>query len=114
MQSMFDAATLMGLLTTSELLSFIPSTRQKPMSAFQLLKTKYGKNYNSLLDEWFRSNAGCHDASCGEEKGDLLRWKEIEGVRTPTIRRDMVETVLAGKVIVKDDQDLRAFISAHL
>jgi hypothetical protein len=114
MQDMFEAATRMGLLTTDELLSFASQTRKKPMSDFQFLKNKFGNDSSAMLREWFSSGAGCHDASCGDEKGDLLRWKNTGDAREPTIRRDMMEAVLAGKVVVKGDQDLMDFIIARL
>lgn len=55
---------------------------------------------------WWLQHGGNHEPICGRAvKGDLLRWsdQEIHGkpVRVPSVRSDMLQLVVDGKIEVK-------------
>jgi hypothetical protein len=56
----------------------------------------------TLLRVWIASPFGRHVPRDYAAKGDLLRWVTDEGMRLPTVRDDLADDVVAGKVEFHD------------
>lgn len=55
----------------------------------------------TVLRVWLASPFGRHPPAKPNEKGDLVRWVMDEGMRLPTVRADLVDQAIAGKVEVR-------------
>lgn len=51
-----------------------------------------------LLKDWILSPDGQHEPPASGLKGNLTGWKEIESAKLPTVRRDLAQAVVDGKV----------------
>jgi len=55
----------------------------------------------TVLRVWLASPFGRHPPAKPNEKGDLVRWVVDEGMRLPTVRSDLADQAIAGKIEVR-------------
>lgn len=61
-------------------------------------KAKEHDGLHIALAMWFERPEAQHEPPADRGKGRLTDWTERDGVRLPTIRRDMVEAAIAGAI----------------
>jgi hypothetical protein len=68
--------------------------------AGQYRKRKDHLALHAALSMWLQRPEAQHEPPPGGAKGQLARWAEFDGLRLPTIRRDLVGAALDGTITI--------------
>lgn len=70
-------------------------------------------DFTGLLRDWLLTPEGQHEPPANGIKGKLQLWKEVESAFLPTIRADLIQAALGGKILI-DGIELIQFLGMKL